>query len=434
MKKRQYCGIYIIEIISGNLERYGEKYVGKTKRFFSSRESSHFSDLKHDCHGNPKLKHYYNKYGKSSLKFTPLMECPENELNFWEKFWIKAFDSHHNGLNCTDGGEDPPVHYRSGRLQNIITGEIVNFNSLLEFAGKYNIKCPNAIGSVLNGKANRIGEWFCPDNEWKPPVLKDPQGNLHTFLSVKEFSKTHNLVKENVSRLLNCNRTHHRGWTNPNDKTIRYTSNSKEFMLLSPVGEKFIGKNMAEFCRNNNLRPAGIHRVISGERKSYKGWTNRIKVGLNMLSNLLTSSDATMLSGIFANHFPLFSFDSNNFITVVKQPIQTINNPNENVLPGYGADVLNVTDITYAPPVTGVFPAIIIYPHTLNSSQFGQLKFEIDDNQVIIKVQNDAKDFMIRDLTQRIIIDEQFYNMELTYSVQSYLGLKYYYFKLTSTK
>lgn len=153
-----------------------------------------------------------------------------------------------------------------------------------------------------------------------------------------------------------------------------------------------------------------------------------------MLSNLLTASDVSMITGLFFEHFPLFSTDSNNFITVIKSPTQTINNPSENVLPGYGADNLDSTSISYAPPVTGVFPAIILYAHTLNSSQFGQLKFNIDDNQVVVKVQQDCKDFMLRDLTQRILLDGQAYNMENTFSVQSFMGLKYYYFKLTSTK
>ena len=148
---------------------------------------------------------------------------------------------------------------------------------------------------------------------------------------------------------------------------------------------------------------------------------------------ILNESQQSELSGIFSNHFSLFSEQSNNFISVIKTPISIINNPNENVLPGYGADTQNVTDITYQ-PVTGVFPAIIIYPHNLQGNQFGQLKFDIDDNQVMIKVEENCKNYILVDGIERIFIDNQAYNIERSFKVQSYLGLKYYYFKLTVTK
>jgi len=149
---------------------------------------------------------------------------------------------------------------------------------------------------------------------------------------------------------------------------------------------------------------------------------------------LLSSTQQAEFSGIFAQHFDLFSSQSNNYITVVKTPVKLINNPTENVLPGYGAENMDVTSITYNHPVTGVFPAIIIYPKTQQSTQFAQLKFNIDDNQVVIKVTDDCRSFIVNNKTERIVIDSQNYNNELTYTVQSFMGLKYYYFKLTSTR
>ncbi len=147
----------------------------------------------------------------------------------------------------------------------------------------------------------------------------------------------------------------------------------------------------------------------------------------------LNSSQIQGLQDTFKNHFEQFSSGSDNYISVVKSPIKIINNPSEEVLPGYGPENMNVQDITYQ-PVTGVFPAIIIYPKTLQSNQFGQLKFNLDENQIMIKVREDAKNYLITDKTERILIDGQYYNNELTFSVQSYFGLKYFYFKLTSTK
>ena len=149
---------------------------------------------------------------------------------------------------------------------------------------------------------------------------------------------------------------------------------------------------------------------------------------------LINQSQQKELTGIFSQHFSLFGAQSNNYVTVIKTPVQTIVNSGANVLPGYGNDTLNVSDIIYAPAVTGVFPAIIIYPNQLNSNQFGQLKFSIDYNQILIKVEENCKNFILNDLTQMIMVDAQAYNQENTFKVQSFMGLKYYYFRLTSTK
>src|SRR5271166_3197959 len=122
------------------------------------------------------------------------------------------------------------------------------------------------------------------------------------------------------------------------------------------------------------------------------------------MSSLLNANQIADLTGIFSQHFEQFASGSNNFISVIKSPIEIVNNPSENILPGYPPDTLNVTDITYI-PVTGIFPAIIIYPHTLQSNQFGQLKFDIDSNQVMIKVQEPAKNYLLTDGIERIYVD-----------------------------
>jgi len=151
------------------------------------------------------------------------------------------------------------------------------------------------------------------------------------------------------------------------------------------------------------------------------------------MSSFLVQSQIDSLTGIFSSHYDTFSSGSNNFISVIKQPIKQINNTYSNVLPGYGSTNMNVQDITYQ-YVTGVFPAMIIYPHTLATNQFAQLKFNLDENSLLIKVKQDCKDYILTDKTLRILVDGQEYNPELGFAVQSYFGSRYYYFRLTITK
>jgi len=149
--------------------------------------------------------------------------------------------------------------------------------------------------------------------------------------------------------------------------------------------------------------------------------------------DLLTSIQRYEVTGAFYDFFQTMSSGNNNFISVIKQPINVINNQDENVLAGFGAESMNIKDVTYQ-PVTGVFPALILYPNDLKSQQFAQLKFELDENQVMIKVEQRTRDFILNGRTERIIANDVIYNTNIIPKTQNFFGLKFYYFKLTSTK
>lgn len=56
-------------------------------------------------------------------------------------------------------------------------------------------------------------------------------------------------------------------------KLKRAQKKSKEFTLLNPYGKIVSGKNVSQFCKDNNLNKGHIFNVISGKRKHHKGWT-----------------------------------------------------------------------------------------------------------------------------------------------------------------
>jgi hypothetical protein len=153
-----------------------------------------------------------------------------------------------------------------------------------------------------------------------------------------------------------------------------------------------------------------------------------------MSNPFLTSNQVAGITGIFDQLFSSYGTGINNRVSIIKEPIKIVNNQSENVMPGFLPDAVDYSSITYQ-PVTGVFPAIIIYPHELKSQQFGQLKFNLDENQVMIKLQNDGANYMLNGKTEKVLVNGAFYSMaDFTPKIQNYFGLKYYYFKLTSTK
>ena len=46
--------------------------------------------------------------------------------------------------------------------------------------------------------------------------------------------------------------------------------------LIDPNGKIFFTKNLPQFCRKIDLSYSSMHRVVSGKRKTHKGWTGMI--------------------------------------------------------------------------------------------------------------------------------------------------------------
>ena len=59
-----------------------------------------------------------------------------------------------------------------------------------------------------------------------------------------------------------------------NSSAARYTTEPKEYPpLVGPEGEIYpAGKNLASFCREHGLNSPSMYEVVSGKRKSYKGF------------------------------------------------------------------------------------------------------------------------------------------------------------------
>ena len=77
------CGVYCIKSIS-NIDRI---YVGSSSKI-EARWDKHLRDLKYHLHHSVKLQRHYNKYGKEDLIFEILEECPKENLERLEQFYI----------------------------------------------------------------------------------------------------------------------------------------------------------------------------------------------------------------------------------------------------------------------------------------------------------------------------------------------------------
>lgn len=275
-KKNKICGIYILESLIKD-KWFGGKYVGQSTDI-KQRKISHLKELKTNNHENKKLQRYYNKYGKDSLKFTFLMECSENELNFWEKWWIKSFDSYKTkyNFNLTKGGEDRSHFFKKGLLKNMKTGKVIEFNSIKEFAESYNLN-KSSISQLLSGNRKYIFDWYNPNGKWQPKYYEVISPDNKTYIviesKVAEFCKEHGMKGSGFNEMLKGNYNFYNGWHRIN--SVKLESNRfryNKFKLISPEGKIFEGENISRFAKIHNLPQSNLNQVFLGKRNNCQGW------------------------------------------------------------------------------------------------------------------------------------------------------------------
>jgi group I intron endonuclease len=75
----------------------GKVYYGSSINL-KQRESSHYSDLKYNRHGNYHIQNAYNLYGKENVIYEPMFNCPADQCLYFEQILLDMwFD---NCVNC----------------------------------------------------------------------------------------------------------------------------------------------------------------------------------------------------------------------------------------------------------------------------------------------------------------------------------------------
>ena len=110
-----------------------KKYIGLTNNI-QRRYLRHFSDLKRGCHDNSFLQKEYNIYGKDNFSFEQIFEgdISSKEISEKEKYYIKLYDSFHNGYNQNEGGNFGPTNGGS----HLIETDVLNILAALEFMSR----------------------------------------------------------------------------------------------------------------------------------------------------------------------------------------------------------------------------------------------------------------------------------------------------------
>ncbi len=114
-------GIYCIENKKNN-----KKYIGQSLNI-QSRKKDHFFALKNNIHHNHYLQNAWNKNKEENFAFYTIQECKEEELDFFENYWISHFNTYErkNGYNLKEAGVHGRHSLESKKKMSLIkTGEL----------------------------------------------------------------------------------------------------------------------------------------------------------------------------------------------------------------------------------------------------------------------------------------------------------------------
>ena len=87
-----------------------KQYVGQTSTTLQERFKKHINDKDRRGFEKRPLYNAMNKYGINHFHIKLLEECPSEEVDKKEIYWIGRLDTYKNGYNATLGGEGKPLY------------------------------------------------------------------------------------------------------------------------------------------------------------------------------------------------------------------------------------------------------------------------------------------------------------------------------------
>ena len=237
-------GIYKLDF-KGTHKCYIGQSVNIEKRF-----TQHLTDLKTGKH-NYKLLEAYNLYGNPILQV--LAECTSEELDELETEAINVFNSVNDGFNIYMYPNQAPV------LKGVDAGNSKYSEEQLTQAYKM----------LANNPELSYNQIFTLTQVPVSTLTNLVQQRSHVWLREKfpeltlniDLANTIRKNKNNLDRAEYC-RTHNTAKA----KGINYPN------ILSPDSIVYSVENVQEFARNHGISKSSLHRILTKQTKSCKGW------------------------------------------------------------------------------------------------------------------------------------------------------------------
>lgn len=237
------CGIYLL-----GFNNTDKVYVGQSKHI-ETRFAEHLYKLKIGK-ASVKLQEAYVLYGIPKVEI--ILECSEDELDTSENEAIEIFNSVLHGFNTLSLAQQMPSPNNSGEL----SGRSVYSNSQIE----------EVFWVLYNNCTINFSEISDDFNIHISTIRGISSGRAHTWLKDKYPKEYEVLMSYKGNRVRTEEHLLGIGEANSSlRKGIMY-------QIVSPEGTLFNIDNVRAFAREHNLNQGNLHNVLSGRKKSIKGW------------------------------------------------------------------------------------------------------------------------------------------------------------------
>ena len=256
------CGIYMIKNMIN-----GKVYIGQAVNI-DKRWQEHKNDLNGNRHINTHLQRAWNKYGADNFIFNIVEECPKDELNDREIYYIAQYKAHNMkyGYNKTYGGE-------SGRQTD-------------EIRAKISKNTKKALGNpVVRAKMSKSKAILS-----KEEVLQIVELFITKHYSMNKLGKMFNVDTAAIASIIN-NQTFHiydneintvlakYNLTRVDLKGMKRKANNKKKLskkdVLNIINLYLYGYSQRKIAKMYNMSDVQIGRLINGE--TYKQYNDEIQ-------------------------------------------------------------------------------------------------------------------------------------------------------------
>ena len=144
------------------------------------------------------------------------------------------------------------------------------------------------------------------------------------------------------------------------------------------------------------------------------------------MPSLLTNDEVNSITGAFGDVFDTFAKQ----VTVWKEPKKVVSDLNLNFLYGYEDDASSSATVTYE-AISGIYSGLVSRQGK-KGDEDGHYSagFFLPDNQIRLKVEEGARNFINSGINERVVIDTKSYNIVGKEQQTDFLTKKYFVFLL----
>ncbi len=262
----------------------GKIYIGSAVNL-RERWGQHRRSLYRGNHRNCHLQHAWNKYGEGCFVFSilELVEVP-NLLPAEQEWLDKTRCADRNiGFNIYDtAGLPGDVRARVWEGFKDPDGNEITITNLFDFCRQHSLDFPS-MHRLAKGtsKLKSYKGWTHCNSIRQRDYVKTYDGfitpdgrSAGSITNLAAFCREHGLDKTHMVAVAKGRIYSHRGWTYDNERQ-RLGVPKTYTGFIRPDGRDVIITNLQKHCREQALHTVHMRQLISGKRKSHKGWTWR---------------------------------------------------------------------------------------------------------------------------------------------------------------